>query len=217
MIRLWVLYSFVDVFKGHFHSYSVELSFCRDQGWDYMPFRAWTGIWTTVIIMLVVAFDLSALVRYITRFTEESFACLIAIIFIYEAIKKVIGITKKYPVNLNPEDEYFFNCTCTPQIDNSTYFNATNLTMAAGPTYAFQEMTTMSYDNSTSMDFSTLTEDMCELYNGTMVGPDCGHHPYVADVFFLSVILFFGTYVIATSLKEFKTSGYFPSFVSTPQ
>lgn len=207
----------MDVFKGLFQSSFVKLFFCRDQGWDYMPFRAWTGIWTTVIIMLVVAFDLSALVRYITRFTEESFACLIAIIFIYEAIKKVIGITKKYPVNLNPEDEYFFNCTCTPQVDNSTYFNATNLTMAAGPTYAFQEMTTMSYDNSTSMDFSTLTEDMCELYNGTMVGPDCSHHPYVADVFFLSVILFFGTYVIATSLKEFKTSGYFPSFVSRSQ
>lgn len=179
-----------------------------------MPFRAWTGIWTTVIIMLVVAFDLSALVRYITRFTEESFACLIAIIFIYEAIKKVIGITKKYPVNLNPEHEYFFNCTCTPTIDNSTYFNATNLTMAAGPTYAVQEMTTTSYANSSSIDFSTLTEDMCEMYNGTMVGPDCGHHPYAADVFFLSVILFFGTYVIATSLKDFKTSGYFPSFVS---
>lgn len=191
----------------------IVYSFCIDQGWDYMPFRAWTGIWTTVIIMLVVAFDLSALVRYITRFTEESFACLIAIIFIYEAIKKVIGITKKYPVNLNPEHEYFFNCTCTPPIDNSTYFNATNLTMAAGPTYAVQEMTTMSYANSSSIDFSTLTEDMCEMYNGTMVGPDCGHHPYAADVFFLSVILFFGTYVIATSLKDFKTSGYFPSFV----
>ncbi|XP_022322169.2 electroneutral sodium bicarbonate exchanger 1-like isoform X1 [Crassostrea virginica] len=191
----------------------IVFSFCMDQEWDYLPFRAWTGIWTTVIIMLVVAFDLSALVRYITRFTEESFACLIAIIFIYEAIKKVIGITKKYPVNLDPEHEYFFNCSCQPPVDNSTYFNATNLTMAAGPTYAVQEITTMGYTNATSMDFSTLTEEMCTMYNGTMVGPDCGHHPYVADVFFLSVILFFGTYVIATSLKEFKTSGYFPSFV----
>nr|XP_022322170.1 sodium bicarbonate cotransporter 3-like isoform X2 [Crassostrea virginica] len=191
----------------------IVFSFCMDQEWDYLPFRAWTGIWTTVIIMLIVAFDLSALVRYITRFTEESFACLIAIIFIYEAIKKVIGITKKYPVNLDPEHEYFFNCSCQPPVDNSTYINATNLTMAAGPTYAVQEITTMGYTNATSMDFSTLTEEMCTMYNGTMVGPDCGHHPYVADVFFLSVILFFGTYVIATSLKEFKTSGYFPSFV----
>jgi hypothetical protein len=32
-----------------------------------------------------VALDLSALVRYITRFTEECFACLIALIFIYQA------------------------------------------------------------------------------------------------------------------------------------
>lgn len=180
-----------------------------------MPVRAWTGIWTTVIIMLVVAFDLSALVRYITRFTEESFACLIAIIFIYEAIKKVIGITKLYPVNLSPEDEFHFNCSCilTPP-DNATYFNTTDLALGAGPAYAVQEATTMSFMNSTSMDYASLSEEMCKLYNGTMVGPDCASHPYVADVFFLSIILFFGTYFLATSLKEFKTSGYFPTFVS---
>ncbi|XP_056012278.1 sodium bicarbonate cotransporter 3-like isoform X2 [Ostrea edulis] len=192
----------------------IVYSFCMDQGWDYMPVRAWTGIWTTVIIMLVVAFDLSALVRYITRFTEESFACLIAIIFIYEAIKKVIGITKLYPVNLSPEDEFHFNCSCilTPP-DNATYFNTTDLALGAGPAYAVQEATTMSFMNSTSMDYASLSEEMCKLYNGTMVGPDCASHPYVADVFFLSIILFFGTYFLATSLKEFKTSGYFPTFV----
>lgn len=39
-----------------------------------------------------MAFDLSALVRYITRFTEESFASLIAVIFIAEAFKKLWGM-----------------------------------------------------------------------------------------------------------------------------
>lgn len=191
----------------------IVYSFCMEQGWDYLPFRAWTGIWTTVIIMIVVAFDLSALVRYITRFTEESFACLIAIIFIYEAIKKVIGITKKYPVDLHPEMEHVYNCSCMPTLDNnSTFFNTTDLTMSAGPAYAV-EATTMGFMNATTMDYSSLSEEMCKMYNGTMVGPDCSTHPYVADVFFLSLILFAGTYVIATSLKEFKNSGYFPTFV----
>jgi len=42
--------------------------------------------------MVIVAFDLSFLVRYITRFTEESFAVLISIIFIYEACSKTYEV-----------------------------------------------------------------------------------------------------------------------------
>ena len=57
--------------------------------------------------MLIVAFDLSALVRYITRFTEESFASLIAFIFIAEAFKKLFGILELGPVNRNPEVSCF--------------------------------------------------------------------------------------------------------------
>ena len=56
---------------------------------DYMSFRFWIGIWTAFILLLMVAFDLSYLVCYITRFTEESFATLIALIFIQKAFSKV--------------------------------------------------------------------------------------------------------------------------------
>lgn len=59
---------------------------------DFLPFRAWIGLWTAFLLLVVVAFDLSALVRYITRFTEESFASLIAVIFIVEAFKKTLGM-----------------------------------------------------------------------------------------------------------------------------
>jgi len=38
------------------------------------------------------AFDLSFIVRYITRFTEESFAVLISVIFIYEAFTKTLEV-----------------------------------------------------------------------------------------------------------------------------
>jgi hypothetical protein len=38
----------------------------------------------------MVAFDASVFVCYITRFTEENFATLISVIFIYKAIEKVI-------------------------------------------------------------------------------------------------------------------------------
>ena len=49
-----------------------------------MSFRFWIGTWITFILVILVAIDASALVCYITRFTEENFATLIAFIFIYK-------------------------------------------------------------------------------------------------------------------------------------
>lgn len=51
--------------------------------------------------MILVAVDASALVCYITRFTEENFATLIAFIFIYKAVENVIAIGSNYPINGN--------------------------------------------------------------------------------------------------------------------
>ena len=59
----------------------------RDYGLEYLNFRFWVGAWVFFILMLIVAFDLSAFVAYITRFTEESFAVLISLIFMFEAFK----------------------------------------------------------------------------------------------------------------------------------
>lgn len=49
-----------------------------------MSFRFWIGMWIAVILITLVAIDASVLVCYITRFTEENFATLIAFIFIYK-------------------------------------------------------------------------------------------------------------------------------------
>ena len=43
----------------------------RNNGIDYMGFRAWIGIWTAIILTLIVLFDCSALVKFITRFTGD--------------------------------------------------------------------------------------------------------------------------------------------------
>ena len=41
----------------------------RENGIDYMGFRAWVGLWTALILIIIVVTDCSALVKYITRFT----------------------------------------------------------------------------------------------------------------------------------------------------
>ena len=46
-------------------------------------------------MMVLVATDASALVKYITRFTEECFATLVAVLFIYESVLKIMNIYKQ--------------------------------------------------------------------------------------------------------------------------
>lgn len=36
-----------------------------------MGFRAWIGLWTCLILVIIVVTDCSALVKYITRFTGK--------------------------------------------------------------------------------------------------------------------------------------------------
>ena len=68
---------------------TIMYDFCKSAGIEYLSFRFCTGIWVGVFLFLLVAFDASAFVCYITRFTEENFATLIALIFIKKAFDKV--------------------------------------------------------------------------------------------------------------------------------
>jgi len=53
-----------------------------------MGFRAWIGLWTALILMIIVVTDCSALVKYITRFTGnfnlQSKAQKMSVIYILE-------------------------------------------------------------------------------------------------------------------------------------
>ncbi len=71
----------------------------REYGLSYLSLRACIGLWTAFFCLLLVATDASSLVCYITRFTEEAFAALICIIFIYEALEKLIHLGVHYPIN----------------------------------------------------------------------------------------------------------------------
>jgi hypothetical protein len=43
----------------------------RNRGYDYMNFRCWIGLWTALILLIMVVTDASYLVKYITRFTGK--------------------------------------------------------------------------------------------------------------------------------------------------
>ncbi|XP_059143264.1 sodium bicarbonate cotransporter 3-like isoform X2 [Physella acuta] len=183
--------------------------FCKDNGLNYLEMRLWIGIWTGVILYVMVAFDLSALVRFITRFTEESFAALISLIFIVESLQKLIKIASDDPPNLHPNAILDYNCTCLVTV-NSTFNNSTlNVTMAA-----LNETLNSTFYNVTEFYASTkASRQLCKLQAGTLVGPGCDTKFYVPDVFFFSCLLFIGTFTLALSLKMSRNASFFPTFV----
>jgi len=63
---------------------------CGQLGIPFLATYAWVGIWSGVLMLILAFTDASALVNYFTRFTDEIFAALISIIFIYEAVKDTI-------------------------------------------------------------------------------------------------------------------------------
>jgi mannitol/fructose-specific phosphotransferase system IIA component (Ntr-type) len=76
------------IFTGILYQYCQRY----DIGHLFLPAYAWVGIWTGLILLILAATDASCLMRYFTRFTDEIFAALISVIFIYEAIEKLLHI-----------------------------------------------------------------------------------------------------------------------------
>ena len=56
---------------------------------DYLVFRFYVGVWTFLLIILVVYFKLSKLVKHVTYFTEEAMHFLVSLLFIFEGFERL--------------------------------------------------------------------------------------------------------------------------------
>nr|XP_033786037.1 sodium bicarbonate cotransporter 3 isoform X1 [Geotrypetes seraphini] len=179
----------------------ILFKFCRDYGLSYLPLRTSIGLWTSFFCILLVATDASSLVCYITRFTEEAFASLICIIFIYEALEKLFHLGELYAFNMHNDLDQLTNYRCA----------------CSEPTNPSNETLKMWMKSNKTVDdipWGNLTVSECKTFHGVFVGSACGHHgPYIPDVLFWSVILFFTTFFMSAFLKQFKTKSYFPTKV----
>ncbi|XP_052360401.1 LOW QUALITY PROTEIN: sodium bicarbonate cotransporter 3-like [Oncorhynchus keta] len=179
----------------------ILFKFCSDYDLSYLSLRTSIGLWTAFLCLVLVATDASSLVCYITRFTEEAFAALICIIFIYEALEKLVHLGELYPINMNNKlnNLTFYICQCSPPV------NATP---------EIQQVWNHSGVAPESISWTQLDVNECSRLRGEFIGPACGHHgPYIPDVLFWSVILFFTTFFLSSFLKQFKTKLYFPTKV----
>ncbi|XP_060165057.1 electrogenic sodium bicarbonate cotransporter 4 isoform X1 [Globicephala melas] len=181
--------------------------FSKGNGLDYMEFRLWIGLHSAVQCLILVATDASFIIKYITRFTEEGFSTLISFIFIYDAIKKMIGAFKYYPINMNfkPDSITIYKCECVaPDTANTTAFNASATSPPNTNTSLYNPL------NLTALDWSLLSKKECLNYGGRLLGNSC---QFIPDLALMSFILFFGTYSMTLTLKKFKFSRYFPTKV----
>uniref|UniRef100_A0A8C3P6E3 Anion exchange protein n=1 Tax=Cyanoderma ruficeps TaxID=181631 RepID=A0A8C3P6E3_9PASS len=179
----------------------ILFKFCRDYGLSYLSLRSSIGLWTAFLCIVLVATDASSLVCYITRFTEEAFAALICIIFIYEALEKLVHLGEVYAFNMHNDLNKLtsYSCVCSEPEKPS------NETLRV-----WRSMNKSRED----IAWSNLTVSECLEHHGVFRGSACGHHgPYIPDVLFWSVILFFATFFLSSFLKKFKTKRYFPTKV----
>ncbi|XP_050966450.1 solute carrier family 4 member 4a isoform X2 [Labeo rohita] len=181
-------------------------NFSRDNGFDYLEFRLWIGLWSAFFCLILVATDASFLVQYFTRFTEEGFSSLISFIFIYDSFKKMLKLAHYYPINSDYKIDYVtqYDCMCmAPTIVNSSdvYTDPDDSTFIWTVNYS---------DTRLNASWSSLSKKECLKYGGELVGKACN---FVPDITLMSFILFFGTYTTSMCLKKFKTSPFFPTTV----
>uniref|UniRef100_A0A7I2V5T6 Anion exchange protein n=1 Tax=Homo sapiens TaxID=9606 RepID=A0A7I2V5T6_HUMAN len=74
-------------------------SFCSSNHLEYLVGRVWIGFWLVFLALLMVALEGSFLVRFVSRFTQEIFAFLISLIFIYETFYKLVKIFQEHPLH----------------------------------------------------------------------------------------------------------------------
>uniref|UniRef100_A0AAQ4Q8J3 Anion exchange protein n=1 Tax=Gasterosteus aculeatus aculeatus TaxID=481459 RepID=A0AAQ4Q8J3_GASAC len=94
-------------------------SFCKANDMEYLTGRVWIGFWLIVIVIVMVAFEGSFMVRFVSRFTQEIFSFLISLIFICETFIKLARIFNEHPLR-----------SCS--LGNGTDASPANVTLALG-------------------------------------------------------------------------------------
>uniref|UniRef100_A0A915EB49 Anion exchange protein n=1 Tax=Ditylenchus dipsaci TaxID=166011 RepID=A0A915EB49_9BILA len=194
---------------------TIVFDLCTTLGIQYLSFRLWVHIWTALILLAMVVTDASSLVSYITRFTEESFATLIAVIFIYEAIMKLYKISESL-------DVIQYTPLAVPNMDSLDPIAATmapTVCQCVSSEAPVQNVIKLAHKyhwenliphNTTFVDYSTVSLSQCKRLLGRLEGDSCF---VLYDRFLMSLVLMLGTFFLAITFKKMRNSCYFPSKV----
>jgi len=82
-------------------------STCELRALPFLPMFSWVGIWTSGFLLLFSATGASNLIRYCTQFTDEIFNGLLALNFVYEAMRGLIDNFRKAQTDLQKATAFF--------------------------------------------------------------------------------------------------------------
>ncbi|MEQ2174229.1 hypothetical protein GOODEAATRI_005695 [Goodea atripinnis] len=150
---------------------------------EYLTGRVWIGFWLIVIVIIMVAFEGSFLVRFVSRFTQEIFSFLISLIFICETFIKLARVRLRLQTTRLTQD-FCVQIFKEHPLKRCSINGTTEGDMSAENIMVIQS-------NSTQM--VTVTGE-----------------PNTA---LLSLVLMAGTFFIAFYLRKFKNSALFPGRV----
>lgn len=152
---------------------------------DFLKFRAWIGIWLGLFLLIVVAFDLSFLVRYFTRFSEEIIASVTVCIFFIETIMYIVHVTMCYPIV-----NYSRECKVRNFTNTCPHTNNTNLT---------EQSQHLAYCH----DIGPLGENCCECIDF------CDDKIYrYSNTALFSVLIILSTFTLLLAFRRFRHSKF---------
>ncbi|KAL3102970.1 hypothetical protein niasHT_025878 [Heterodera trifolii] len=198
---------------------TIVFDMCTGLSLNYLSFRFWVHVWTALILFVMVATDASSLVSYITRFTEESFAMLIAVIFVYEACMKLFKISDTLDVisHIPSVAADSLSTLPSPPLDEchcvSTGAPMARVSARAHKLHLDTLLPSLSSNTTTvpmMMDYSRVPLGKCTQLLGSLEGSSCF---VLYDKLLMSLVLMLCTFFIATTLKKLRNSCYFPSKV----
>ena len=193
-------------------SYFIYLN--RELEWNFLSFRLWIAIWATIILLILIAFNTSALARYITRFTEEAFTGLIASIFIFESISNTI-----FPGHSTDPNGH----KSPPVADASNRSNQTPPLLAVYRSFcaaynktgdeSLNEFYQLSIANQSAFPIFTAQFNAATYCNGPLAEPSGNAHGKNREALLFGIVLFIGTFVVASQVRSFRDSSFLSSRV----
>jgi mannitol/fructose-specific phosphotransferase system IIA component (Ntr-type) len=103
----------------------------------FLSLYAWVGLWTALLLILLAVTNASFLMRYVTRFTTETFAALISSIFVYKSIENLVY---EFQVVENGRDRYHATALLSLLLAVGTFYVASNLSRFRNSRYLYSGM-----------------------------------------------------------------------------
>ncbi|NXT95065.1 B3A2 protein, partial [Anhinga rufa] len=168
-------------------------TFCTSNELEYLVGRVWIGFWLILIVLVMVAFEGSFLVRFVSRFTQEIFAFLISLIFIYETFSKLAKVRRRGQ----------------GRGGGRVGTGRTGLSTALLQIFQEHPLHSCLQANGTSADAEAWRNTSTAPANST-AGHAAAKVTGLPNTALLSLVLMAGTFFIAFFLRKFKNSRFFP-------